>query len=134
MKNANYGSSLTNSQWDYLKPMLPKPAQRGRPPTDLRRVLGAIIYVVKGGFQWRNMPVDFPPRQTVYGVFQWKINHPWENLNDALRRMVRISKDKRTQPTADVLEMTKDRGCFQSQQYHLPARAKAESPQRMPFR
>jgi len=53
MKNAKYGSSLTDAQWEYLKPMLPKPAKRGRPRTDLRQVLDAIFYVVKGGIPWR---------------------------------------------------------------------------------
>jgi len=65
MKNAKYGSSLTDTQWEYLKPMLPKPAKRGRPRTDLRPMLDAIFYVVKGGIQWRYLPFDFPPWQTV---------------------------------------------------------------------
>ena len=105
MKNANYGTSLTDAQWNYLKPMLPKPAHRGRPPTDLRRVVDAIFYVVKGGIQWRNLPVDFPPWQTVYGVFRrWKMNHLWEILNHALRSMVRKNNGKRIQPTAAILD------------------------------
>jgi transposase len=49
VKNAIYDTSLTDAQWAYLKPMLPKPAQRGRPPTDRRRILDAILYVVKCG-------------------------------------------------------------------------------------
>ena len=61
MKNAIYDSSLTDAQWAYLKPLLPKPAQRGRPPADRRRILEAILYVVKGGLPWRYLPTDFPP-------------------------------------------------------------------------
>ena len=56
MKNAKYGSSLTDAQWEYLQPMLPKPSKRGRPRTDLRQVLDAIFYVIKGGIQWRYDP------------------------------------------------------------------------------
>src|SRR5208337_4584316 len=105
MKNAKYGSSLTDAQWAYLKPMLPKPAKRGRPRTDLRRILDAILYVVKGGIPWRYLPVDFPPWKTVYHVFRkWTLNHLWAALNDALRTLVRKAQGKRSQPTAAVLD------------------------------
>jgi transposase len=49
MKNAIYGSNLTDAQWEYFKPMLPKASKRGRPRIGLRQVLDAIFYVVKGG-------------------------------------------------------------------------------------
>jgi putative transposase len=105
MKNAKYGSSLTDAQWEYLQPMLPKPAKRGRPRTDLRQVLDAIFYVVKGGIPWRYLPAGFPPWQTVYGIFRrWKNDHQWAALNDALRRLVRKAEGRRSRPTAAVLD------------------------------
>ena len=105
MKNANYGSSLTDAQWEYLKPMLPKSPKRGRPRTDLRQVLDAIFYVVKGGIPWRYLPAGFPPWQTVYGIFRrWKENHFWAALNDALRILVRKDQGRRSQPSAAVLD------------------------------
>ena len=76
MKNAYYESSLTDAQWEYLNPMLPKPAKRGRPRTDLRRILEAILYVVKDGIPWRYLPADFPPWKTAYHIFRrWTLNH-----------------------------------------------------------
>ena len=105
MKNAKYGSSLTDKQWDYLQPMLPKPAKRGRPPTELRPVIDAMFYVVKGGIPWRYLPVGFPPWQTVYGIFRrWKRDHTWAALNDALRILVRKAQGKRRQPAAAILD------------------------------
>ena len=105
MKNAIYDSSLTDAQWDYLQPMLPQPANRGRPPTDRRRILDAILYVVKCGLPWRYLPTNFPPWQTVYHVFrQWTHNHQWAILNDALRTLVRKTQGKRAQPTAAILD------------------------------
>ena len=70
MKNAIYETNLTDAQWAYLHPMLPKPAKRGRPPTDRRRILDAILYVVKCGCPWRYLPTDFPPWKTVYHIFR----------------------------------------------------------------
>jgi putative transposase len=105
MKNAKYGSSLTDAQWEYLQPMLPKPAKRGRPRTDLRQVLDAIFYIVKGGIPWRYLPSDFPRWQTVYGLFRrWKHDGFWILLNDALRSLVRKDLGRRAQPSAAVLD------------------------------
>jgi transposase len=98
VKNAIYGSSLTDAHWDYLYPMLPKPSKRGRPPTDRRRILDAILQVVKRGVRWRYLPTDFPPWKTVFRVFRKRtLNHQWEALNDALRILVRKTHDKRSQ-------------------------------------
>jgi len=105
VKNALYDTSLTDAQWDYLKLMLPKPAKRGRPPTDRRQILDAVLYVVKGGIPWRLLPHDFPPWQTVYDVFRkWTVNHQWAALNDALRTLVRKAEGRDSQPTAAILD------------------------------
>ena len=105
MKNAIYETSLTDAQWAYLKPMLPKPAKRGRPLVDRRRIIDAILYWVKCGCPWRYLPSDFPHWKTVYHVFrQWVNNHLWAALNDALRVLVRKTHGKRSRPTAAILD------------------------------
>jgi transposase len=105
MKNAQYDTSLTDAQWAFLQPMLPKPAKRGRPPTDRRQIIDAILYVVKGGIPWRLLPGDFPPWQTVYHVFRkWTRDYTWEALNAQLRAHVRKTHDKHCQPTAAILD------------------------------
>jgi transposase len=103
VKNAIYETSLTDAQWAYLKPMLPQPAKRGRPPIDRRRILDAVLYIVKCGCPWRYLPTDFPHWKTVYHVFrQWTLNHQWAALNDVLRTLVRKTEGKRARPTAAV--------------------------------
>src|SRR5262249_47042692 len=85
--------------------MLPAPNKLGRPPTDRRRILNAILYVVRGGIQWRLMPTNFPPWQTVYHVFRkWTLDRTWESINDRLRAQVRETQDKRSRPTAAILD------------------------------
>jgi transposase len=61
-----YRSDLTDAQWAKLEPLLHEPAGNrhagGRPRKyPLRRVTDAVLYVVKTGCQWRQLPVDFPP-------------------------------------------------------------------------
>lgn len=105
MKIAVYDSSLTDAQWAFLRPMLPKAKKRGRPPTDRRRIVEAILYVVKGGIQWRLLPADFPPWKTVYHIFrQWTRDRTWAALNARLRAHVRQAQGKRCRPTAAILD------------------------------
>jgi transposase len=105
MKIAQYDTDLTDAQWNFLEPMLPKPRSRGRPPTDRRAVLNAILYLVKGGIQWRLLPKNFPPWQTVYHIFRrWTRDHTWEALNARLRASIRQASGKRSRPTAAILD------------------------------
>jgi putative transposase len=85
--------------------MLPKPAKRGRPRTELRQIIDAVLYLVKGGIPWRLLPHDFPPWQTVYDVFRkWTLRNLWAALNDALRTLVRKAEGRDSQPTAAILD------------------------------
>jgi transposase len=65
-----YASDLTEAQWTLWAPHLVKPLptvrRRGRPPKqDFRAVVSGRLCVVKTGCQWRMLPKDFPPWQTV---------------------------------------------------------------------
>lgn len=105
MKSASLETDLTDAQWDYLKPMLPKAKKLGRRPTDRRVVINAILYVLKGGIAWRLLPKNFPPWKTVYHVFRaWSLDGMWAILNEALRVCLRISQGRQAQPSAAILD------------------------------
>jgi len=75
---------------------------RGRPRKyPLRRVTDAVLYVVKTGCQWRQLPVDFPPRQTVYQQLRaWRLCGTWERVTKSLREQ--SPKAGGRSPTATV--------------------------------
>ena len=105
MKTAVYDTCLSDAQWALLQPLLPKPSLRGHPPTERRWILNAILYVTKGGIQWRLLPGNFPPWKTVCHVFgQWTLDLTWEALNAKLRGKVRQAAGKEAQPTAAILD------------------------------
>ncbi len=105
MNIATYETELTDAQWEFLQPMLAKSKKRGRPPTDRRRVLNAILYVLKGGIPWRLLPKTYPPWKTIYHIFRaWSLDKTWAALNDALRICVRADQRRREQPTAAILD------------------------------
>ena len=64
---------LTDVQWELLKSIVePKtpPKRRGRPRSDTRRVLEGVLWILRTGAQWSEMPNKFPPYQTCHRRFQ----------------------------------------------------------------
>ena len=59
--------------WDRLKPIILRhfpPARTGRPRTDLRRVVNGIIFRMRSGCQWNQLPREFGDDSTVHRWFQ----------------------------------------------------------------
>jgi transposase len=105
MTETSYSSDLTCAQWELLEPMLPTPKPMGRPPTEARIVVNGILYALRSGCQWRLLPKEFGPWQTVYGRYwRWCQSGLWSQLNDRLRARVREQAGKRSRPTAAILD------------------------------
>jgi transposase len=65
---------LTDEQWEVLEPLIPdppcRPDGRGRPWRDKRSVLEGILWVLRSGARWKDLPRDYPPYQTCHRRFQ----------------------------------------------------------------
>ena len=64
---------LSDAQWQLIEPILrPKRRSdgRGRPWQDTRAVLNEILWVLRTGAQWRELPRENPPYQTCHRRFQ----------------------------------------------------------------
>jgi transposase len=109
-------SSITDAQWAVVEPLLPPPGNTGgrggRPEKHPRRlVLDAIFYLVAGGIAWAAMPREFPPHQTVYGLFRrWAKAGAWQQIHDALRDLVRVYEGRDPAPTAAIIDSQSVRG------------------------
>jgi transposase len=58
---------VTDAQWDFLEPLIPTHAAKtGRPPSDPRRMLNGIMWILRTGAPWRDLPERFGPWQTAY--------------------------------------------------------------------
>ena len=70
--------SLTAAQWKVLEPLFPKPkaqpGQRGRPPVPYRDVLEGILWVMRTGAPWHDLPSKYPSYQTCHRRFQQWVN------------------------------------------------------------
>jgi len=73
---------LTNRQWERLQPLLPsqKPPV-GRPAEDHRRILNGILWVLRTGAPWRDLPERYGPWQTVASRFyRWRNAGIWDAI------------------------------------------------------
>ena len=66
---------LTDKQWTRLEPLIPSPQRkkkdsRGRPRKDPRDVINGILWVLRTGAPWRDLPPRYPPHQTCHRWFQ----------------------------------------------------------------
>ena len=103
-----YSSDLSDSQWARVEPLLPKhdPKKGGRPRIwRLREILNAIFYMEKTGCQWRMLPKDFPPKETVWQQFrQWRDDKTLENIRLALNQQVRQARGKAALPSVVIAD------------------------------
>lgn len=106
MPRKAYTTDLSDQQWMLIQPFLPPPAHLGRHrTTELREVVNAILYVLRGGGAWRLLPHDFPPWQTVYRYFRtWLVAGIWERIHTALREKLREKVGRQATPSAGILD------------------------------
>jgi putative transposase len=100
-----YQTDLKLAEWELLKDYFP-PSKRGRPRIwAMWQIVNAIFYVTRTGCQWRMLPNDLPPWQTVYGYFRrWMKAGLWEQINAALVKQVRIKEGRDPNPSAAVID------------------------------
>jgi transposase len=65
---------LTDAQWEILNTLIPESAPhrdgRGRPWKDRRAVLNGILWVLRTGAPWADVPNRYPSYQTCHRRFQ----------------------------------------------------------------
>jgi putative transposase len=106
----SYPTDLTDEQWAVLEPALPvmlcDTPLGGRPEKHWRRtMIDAMFYVDDNGGKWRALPRDFPPWQTVHGMFaRWKRDGVWADIVDLQRARVRAAEGRDPEPSAAVID------------------------------
>lgn len=84
-----YQTDITESQWKVIKNIVD--ADKRKRKYSIRKVVDALLYIAKTGVQWRMLPKDFAPWQSVYYYFRkWKNDGLIEEVYDVLTEKVRI--------------------------------------------
>jgi putative transposase len=90
-----------------LQILLPKGQGKGRrrSQAQTRELLNAILYVVRTGCQWRNLPHDFPAWQTVYGYYNKLCElGMWEAINRSLGQGVRTQAGREVKASVLIVD------------------------------
>jgi len=70
-----------------------------------RMLIDAVLYFVKTGCQWRQLPNDFPKWKTVFSFFRRaKKNRLWENIMDTLVKKTRVKAGRQETPTYCLID------------------------------
>lgn len=111
-RQRRYPSDLTDAQWALVEPLPPAPNTGGRPEKHSRRdLVDAILYVVRTGCSWRQLPVEFPPWQTVYWYFiRWEEAQVTERMLVVLRRRVPVAQGRAGEPMAGIIDSQSVKG------------------------
>lgn len=82
---------LTNEQWERLQPLLPKTtpgSKGGRLANDHRTVVNGMLWILRRGAPWRDLPERYGAWETVSGRFYyWRKTGLWQRILEALQQL-----------------------------------------------
>ena len=97
------GVELTDEQWAIIGPLIPEPSRRedgrGRPWKDTREVLNGVLWILRSGARWQDLPERFPPYQTCHRRFQ-----QWSRDGTLRKVLEALAEDLRTRGEIDLSE------------------------------
>lgn len=95
---------ITNEQWERLAPLLsetPKgPRGQGRPVlNEPRAILNGILWILRTGAPWKDLPERYPPYQTCHRWFQrWRKESVFDGI------LLTLADDLRERGKLDLRE------------------------------
>jgi transposase len=94
---------LTDEQWAIITPFIPEPSRRedgrGRLWKDSRQVMNGILWVLRSGARWEDLPERCPPYQTGHHRFQ-----QWIREGVLRRALKALAEDLRARGGLDLSE------------------------------
>jgi transposase/quinol monooxygenase YgiN len=84
-REALVGARLTDEQWVRVSMQLPAPKREGRPRADDRQTLDGILYVLRTGCRWHDLPAEYGSAVTCWRrLARWEADGTWERVWRAL--------------------------------------------------
>jgi transposase len=89
---------IPDDMWSQIAPLLGEekaPGTRGRPPVPFRKVMDGMLYVLRTGAQWKELPKEYESSSTAHRRFQQWVaqgifQKAWVNLLDKYDERRRI--------------------------------------------
>lgn len=94
---------LTNEQWLQIQDLIPDPRKRadgkGRPARGKRQVMEGVLWILRTGAPWKDLPKRFPPYQTCHRRFQ-----QWQEQGVMRKVVEALAKDLMNRGRVDLSE------------------------------
>ena len=72
---------LTDEQWDRVKEYFIIPNKNGRPYKNIRNTVNGIVWILKSGAPWRDLPSRYGDWNAVYKCFEkWQEEGKFEKI------------------------------------------------------
>ena len=98
----NYPSDLTDKEWAMIEPFLP---HGNRSALHKRSLVNAVLYLNKTGCQWRFLPHEYPPHNSVWSFFRRaRDSGLWEKIADELVKVTREKAGRNPSPTYGIID------------------------------
>jgi len=116
---------LTDRAWAQVEPLLPGGDGRGRRWRDHRQVINGILWRLRTGSPWRDVPERYGPWQTCYERYKrWDEDGTWASLLEHMQ----VKDDSRG--TLDIETVSIDSSIARAHQHAAGARKKKGGPVR----
>ena len=113
-----YPSDLTTKQWDMIKVHFGG-ENRGKhfQKHSKRKLVNAVLYIVKTGCQYRELPHDFPKYKTVSAFYQRAVKSGlWDKVLAAIVVKSRIDSGKTAEPSYGLIDLQSAKTTLASEQ------------------
>lgn len=85
---------LNDRQWQCIRPMIPLAKPGGRPSLDRRTIIDGVLWILRTGAPWRDLPEEFGKWQTVWRLFdQWNGDGTLDKILQSLRGEIAINTE-----------------------------------------
>ena len=97
-----YETDLTDEQWEIIEPLFVGMRKR---KWEKRELVNAVLYLVKTGCQWRNLPHDFPPAFTVHSFYRRaRLSGLWDRILQHLVKITREKAGRNSEPSYAIID------------------------------
>lgn len=74
-------TDLSAKDWKLIQPLLPRKKRRGRARVDDRRTINGILFILRTGCRWKDMPRAYGAYQTCWKrLVRWQREGVWKKV------------------------------------------------------
>ena len=100
-----YATDLSDTQWELIEEYFVVKKGKHLQEHEKRELVNAVLYRVKTGCQWRLLPNDFPPHDTVWSFYRRACAKGiWEKAMDKLVVKVRVDAGRSPEPSYSLID------------------------------